>query len=180
MSWYLVVPLSPAISRELPLFPFVPRTYSPAGKTAAKVFRLTNSSWWWKIAVTTMNTKLGKPKKSEPNPARRNLKLPSGTVLLATPNDPGKNDYKCARCGWEWPARKKGSLPARCPHCFSPSWNKTRVKAAMNGPQCHCQFCGWDWTAVKNKGLPAQCPHCNRYDWNGKTALPSAKPPGLK
>ena len=147
-------------------------------KGAGNEFVLTNGWWLAESGSTTMNTKLARTKKSDPKPPRRNLKLPPGTVLLGTPENP-QNDFKCVRCSHEWTTRKDGSLPARCPHCFSPSWNKSRVKAAMNGPQCHCQHCGWNWTAVKNKGLPAQCPHCNRYDWC-KMGLPSAKPPGMK
>ena len=146
-------------------------------KTAGLVFELTKHSWWWKIVGTTMSTR---NKKSDPKPpVRRNSKLPPGTVLLSAPENPA-NDFKCVRCRWEWPSRKKGGLPARCPHCSSPAWNKARAVARRTGLACHCKHCGWDWVAVKTEGLPAICPRCRKYDWNDEPALPSAKPPGIK
>jgi predicted Zn-ribbon and HTH transcriptional regulator len=141
-----------------------------------KGFQLTAASWWWQIDSTTMNAK---NKKLDGKPARQKLKLPPGVVLLAQPADPAK-DFKCVRCLWEWPARKKGDLPARCPHCSSPSWNRARVLSRRTGMQCHCRHCHWSWTANKPNEIPAMCPHCRRYDWNEQpAALPSIKPPGV-
>lgn len=33
----------------------------------------------------------------------------------------------CKRCGWTWESRT--SEPKKCPSCFSPYWNKARVRA---------------------------------------------------
>jgi DNA-directed RNA polymerase subunit RPC12/RpoP len=96
-----------------------------------------------------MNTR---NKKADPKPARQKLKLPSGTGLLAKPENPSK-DFKCVRCSYEWITRKKGELPVRCPRCSSPSWNKTRMLARRV------------WSG-DNQGQPA--------------ALPSDKQPGMK
>jgi hypothetical protein len=32
----------------------------------------------------------------------------------------------CLRCEHFWESRKKGGLPAQCPHCKSPYWNTPR------------------------------------------------------
>lgn len=37
--------------------------------------------------------------------------------------------FKCARCGWEWPPmRNRDVLPAVCPHCKSPYWDRARTR----------------------------------------------------
>ncbi len=135
------------------------------------------------IGITTMSDKL---KTSGPKKNHRQIKLPPGTVLLLQPSDPTKT-FKCTRCegapdktGYEWTTRLLNKLPARCPHCSSPSWNKPRVKAQLGGPQFHCQYCNHDWQAQKNGEVPVVCPRCKRYNWNGKAGLPSAKPVGVK
>ena len=37
---------------------------------------------------------------------------------------------KCYRCGHEWVPNARGSVPARCPRCKTPYWNRARVVAA--------------------------------------------------
>jgi predicted Zn-ribbon and HTH transcriptional regulator len=68
---------------------------------------------------------------------------------------------------------KNDGMPARCPHCSSPSWNKNRTVSRNKGMKCHCRHCGWTWTAVKPDEPPVMCPHCRRYEWNEK---PTPKP----
>ena len=38
--------------------------------------------------------------------------------------------YVCSRCGHEWISRKPGNLPATCPKCRSPYWNRPRIRHA--------------------------------------------------
>jgi hypothetical protein len=43
------------------------------------------------------------------------IKLPEGWI----------GEMECLRCGHKW-LRRVPHLPKRCPHCFSPYWNKPR------------------------------------------------------
>ncbi len=40
--------------------------------------------------------------------------------------------WQCNRCGHEWVPRTEG-VPARCPKCKTPYWNKARVRHGRSG-----------------------------------------------
>lgn len=38
--------------------------------------------------------------------------------------------YRCERCGHDWRPRPTTTVPATCPHCKSPYWNRPRRQKA--------------------------------------------------
>jgi len=41
--------------------------------------------------------------------------------------------WRCLKCRHQWTGRQK-KVPARCPNCKNPNWNKPKKKASANDP----------------------------------------------
>jgi len=75
----------------------------------------------------------------------------------------------CQRCGRKWfPTRL--TLPAHCPGCNSPYWNKPKDNHDVNNVKPSkkyrllCLRCGHDWSS--DNSHPVRCAKCKSPYWD--------------